>query len=862
MKPQKTIPPKLADQFLSWFCKGELLEEIQGDLHEYFEELQGKPKWKRNLFYWFHVFNFLRPFAIKKSRSNSSNFSIMFQHTLLISFRSFKRYKGSFLINLIGLSTGLACALLIYLWVNDELSVDKFHENDSRLFQAMLNHDYTHGITTSPATPGLLAETLVEEIPEVKHAVATTTGQNIHHSILSATGKNIKAVSRFAGKDYFNMFSYNLIQGDRSRVLSDKNAVVLSETLAIKLFNTTENVLGKEVELNHKERYTVSGVVEDIRSSSSDQFDFVLSVEVLKDRFPGFSQWGNTGLRTFVMLNEGANLNDLNMKIGSFIKSKHESSNATLFLRPYSDRYLYNKYENGRLVGGRIEYVKLFSIIAIFILIIACINFMNLSTARSLRQMKEVGIKKAIGANRKVLAFQYLGESMLMTFLSLGVSLIIVWLFLPHFNQITSKELILTFDLTFIICVALITILTGLIAGSYPALYLSGFNPVSVLKGKLSTSAREFGIRRALVVFQFMLTILLIVGVMVVYKQMEYLQSKNLGYDRDNVIMFKKEGEVEKHLETFLSEVKNIPGVVDASSTTHRLTGHQSRTSGLQWDGKTPDDFVPFEIVHVNYRLIETLEIEIIAGRAFSKEFASDESGIIFNEVAIKRMGLHDPIGESVKLRGEDRQIIGVTKDFHFQSFYEDVNPLFLLFNPGNTDKVVVKIEAGRERETIGRLQQFYQEYNPGFPLDYAFLDQGYQAQYVAEQRVASLSRYFSGLAIIITCLGLFGVMAFTAKRRTKEIGIRKILGSSAWGIIRLLSVDFAQMVLVAIVIAMPLSYIIVKNWLDDFAYRIDLAWWFFVGAGVIALFIALFTITLQTIKAANVNPVQCLRDE
>jgi hypothetical protein len=414
---------------------------------------------------------------------------------------------------------------------------------------------------------------------------------------------------------------------------------------------------------------------------------------------------------------------------------------------------LYGNYENGVQKGGRIEYVKLFSIIAVFILIIACINFMNLSTAPASRRMKEVGIKKLVGAGRKALILQYLAESVLATFLSQFMAIIIVALLLPQFNNITGKQLTLNFDLNLVLPVLGITLITGVFAGSYPAIYLSGFNPVTILKGKLSSSFGELWVRKGLVVFQFTLSVILIAGVLVVYKQIEFVQTKNLGYDKDNIIYLQLKGKIAENLETSLSEIKNIPGIVNASSTLHTLMGTYSTTSGLNWTGKAPDDDISFEDIEVNFDMIETLGIEMIAGRSFSRNFSNEETKIIFNETAIASMGLQDPVGKVVELFGENREIIGVVKDFHFESLHDDIKPLFFILNSNDARIITAKIQAGRERETIERLQKFHETYNPGYPLDYKFLDEDYRALYAAEQRVSILSKYFAGLAPS-TCWG------------------------------------------------------------------------------------------------------------
>ncbi|HNP19224.1 MAG TPA: ABC transporter permease [Fulvivirga sp.] len=784
----------------------------------------------------------------------------MFRHNILLAFRAFKRYKSSFFINLIGLTAGLACTLLIYLWVMDELNMDQFHAKNERLFRVMEHQQYADNIMSTWSTPGLLADGLKTEIPEIEYAVTTTW---VNTSTLSVGDNSIKSDGFYVGPDFFNIFSYGLIKGDANQVLVDKKNIVISEKLANQLFNTTDDVVGKIVQFEHSKDFIVSGLFKGTPQNSSYQFDFVLPYEVFRSENDWVNSWGNNGPNTMVTLIEGANEKEVSDKIAGFIKTKNENSNVTLFLRQYSDLYLYGRYKNGKQAGGRIEYVELFSLIAIFILVIACINFMNLSTARASRRMKEVGIKKAMGAKKGGLIAQYLSESLVISFFSLILSLLLVWSFLPQFNDITGKHIALELDWMSIMTLFGILIFTGLFAGSYPALYLSGFNTIRILKGEVRGSLGELWARRGLVVFQFTLSVILIVSVIAIYQQIKYVQGKNLGYNNENVISFGMEGKVEQNVETFLTELKRIPGVINVSTINHSLTGQQTNTSGLNWEGKNPDDLILFENMRVNYGLLETLGMELKEGRDFRKDSPSDTTKIIFNEAAIRIMGLEDPIGKVIKLWDEyDMEIIGVVKDFNFQSLHTEVKPIFMLLDPPNTWNVMARIEAGKEKETIASLTKFYESFNPGFVLDYSFLDQNFQRQYAAEQRVATLSRYFAGIAILISCLGLFGLAAFTAERRIKEIGIRKALGSSATGIVMLLSGDFTKLVLLAIGIAMPISYYLLSMWLERFAFRIDLSTWLFVGAAFIALIVAWLAVGSQAIKAANINPSKCLRSE
>jgi predicted permease len=786
----------------------------------------------------------------------------MVRHNLLIAYRNFLRYKSSFFINLIGLSSGLACALMILLWVNDELHVNKFHEHDSRLFQVMENVEQGGGIITRQTTSGPTAEALATEMPEVEAAV-TTTSDYIDDFVLSVGTNDIKAEGFYASSNFFKLFSYELIQGDRNKALSDKKAIVITEDLALRLFGTMKNVVGKTIESQHETEYQVTGILKDIPEVSSMKFDFVLTFQGFWDDNEWVRNWFNTAPQTFVLLKEGTDIDQFNRKIANLVRTKTEgkANHRTPFITRYSDAYLYGRYENGRLAGGRIEYVRLFSIVAIFILLIACINFMNLSTARASRRIKEVGLKKAVGARQGTLVVQYLSESTLIALLSLFLAVGLVLLFLPQFNTITGKNLVLSFNTNTVVALLGIVIFTGLVAGSYPALYLSKFSPVTVLKGKPNNFMGEVWIRKGLVVFQFTLSIVLIVSVMVVYQQIRYVQIENLGYDKENVLLLGVEGNVGEKTETFLEEIQKIPGVVAASGTGHDMTGHNGGTYGIEWPGKDPSDRTEFERMSVTYGFIELMGIEMHEGRSFSREHA-DTARIVFNEAAIEFMGMDDPVGKTVKLWGRDMEIIGVVKDFHFDSFHEKVKPQFFWVAPRNVGIVAVKIEPGKEREALAGLQDFYQEFNPGFPLDYRFLDEDYQQLYASEQRVAILSKYFAGLAILISCLGLLGLAAFTAERRVKEIGIRKVLGSTNFAIVRLLTAEYTMMVLAAIAIALPLSYFFARMWLNSFAFRIGLEWWLFPGAGLSALLIAWLTVGLLTVKAARVNPADCLRSE
>ncbi len=784
----------------------------------------------------------------------------MLKHSFIIIYRNFLRAKSYFLINLIGLSTGLACTLLIFLWVSDELNMNKFHEKDARLYQIMEHQKYADGLMTTTSTPGLLAETLKAEFPEVEYAATTTW---VNPFTLSFKDNNVKAKGFYVGHEFFNIFSFGLVQGNADQVLKDDRSIVICRSLAKKLFNSDTDVLGKTVELQHDKTFQVTGVFEDLPNASSLQFEFVLSYEEFKKDNDWLLEWDNNGPSTYVTFKEGTDAAAFSAKIKNWLKTKYKESETELFAFHYSDRYLHGRFENGKQSGGRIEYVQLFSIIAIFILLIACINFMNLSTARATRKAKEVGIKKSVGAQRYSLIFQFLSESMIVTALSVVFAFGLVWMALPQFNVITDKKINLSvLDPQLLLWAGVITIVTGLLSGSYPAFYLSGFRPASVLKGNVTGSLGELWARKGLVVFQFFLSVILIVSVLVIYRQIEYTQTKNLGYNKDHLIQLTIEGKLQESREAFLTEVRRVPGVASAASIGNQLLGRNNNTSGLNWEGKDPETNILFENVAVNYGTIETLGIEMAEGRSYSEQYGSDTTKIIFNEAGIRAMGMENPVGKKIKLWGQyDLEIIGVVKDFHYQSLHEQVAPLFFRLSPRNTWTVMIRLEAGREKEALQGIQSIYTNLNPGFAFEYQWQDQEYGKLYAAEQRVASLSFSFATMAILISCLGLFGLATFTAERRTKEIGIRKAMGSTSVNIVMLLSADFTKMVLLSIGLGLPASYWLLKQWLQRFAFHIDLGPGYFVLAGALALIIAWLTVASQAIRAANVNPVNCLRE-
>ncbi|MBS1661895.1 MAG: ABC transporter permease [Bacteroidetes bacterium] len=798
-----------------------------------------------------------------------------------IAWRHLLKDRQFTVLNLIGLATGLACILLIGLWIYDETHIDHFNAKGDRIYQVLKSTPDADGtLVTRETTQGLLASSMAAELPEVEAAVSVFHHNASAKGIIAAGEQRLKAELLFADKDFFRIFSYPILEGNKEHPLSDEDGVLLSDKLARKLFNTTEGLVGKTISWNAGDSfdgvYSIRGVYTAPPSNASDQFDLVFTYALFTRKMAGtmgdISFWGSNSIKTYLLLKPGVDARVFNEKVKDYTRKKIATLYArnadllkyegTLLLQRYSDKYLHNHYENGAPVGGRIEYVRLFSLIAGFILLIACINFMNLSTAKSASRIKEIGVQKMLGAGRGRLIGQYLGESILLAFGAMILALLLSRLLLPAFQTITGKDLHLPAGIGFFMSLFGIVLFTGLLAGAYPALYLSGFRSSMVLKSGMVGSSGKTWVRKGLVVFQFTLSTLLIVSVWVIYQQMQLVQNKNLGYDKDNTISFTGEGKLQKDLGGFLTVLRNIPGVRNASDMDGNMTVQYSQAGGgISWEGRTLTDGIEFTGLDMDYGMMDLLGLRMIKGRGFSPAFGTDSTSVIFNETAIAAMRLKDPVGKTVSLWGKPRTIIGVVRDFQFGSLYKKVAPFFLRYSPGN-NTIYVRIEAGKTRETLARIAQFYGRFNDGLPFEYTFMDEDYKALYNAEQTVAMLSRYFAGLAILISCLGLFGLVAFAAQKRQKEVGIRKVVGASVSNIVFLLSKDFLRLVSLSLVIAFPVAWWVLNHWLEGFAYRVSIGPVVFLLTGGLIFLIAMLTISLQSIRAALANPVDSLRTE
>jgi putative ABC transport system permease protein len=792
----------------------------------------------------------------------------MIRNYLKIALRNLVCRKTFSIINIAGLAMGIACSILIFLWVIDERNVDSFHANRNYLFQVYERNSYDGKIDAGYTTQGLLANELKRVIPEVQfssgyeHASAPGT-----QTTFEVTGKVIKMDGAFAGEDFFSMFSFPLLQGSPQTALIKYEAIAISKKMAELFFGTTSSAIGKIIRYENKEDLLITAVFDDLPANSSIQFDFLRSWSAYVKQNDWVHNWGNSSPYTFIQLQKNADAEKVQAKIKDFIyryQQRDKSFVVELGLQPYSDRYLHSTFNKGRIDGGRIEYVRIFTLIAVFILLIACINFMNLATARSVTRAKEIGVRKVVGALRSVLIGQFIGEALMLSFFSAIIGLGLVSLSLPAFNSLTGKQISMPLSQPiFWFYLAALIIITGFVAGSYPALFLSSLNPVKVLKAgpKFSWSALFF--RKALVVFQFTLSIILIVGMIVTYRQMQYIQSKNLGYDRENLIYAPIEGDMVKNYGVFKEQAGKIPGVVSISKMRNSPTVIEHHTGSIGWEGKDPNLSVSFADAVVGYDFTKTLRLKIKSGRDFSNEFGNDSASFLLNETAVQKIGYEEPVGKTITWGNRKGTIIGVLQDFHFNSLHQSIDPLIIRLDENwNWGTVLIRIRGENTAQALSALKTLWKELNPKFPFTYTFSDEQYALLYKTEQIITRLSTYFAILAIFISCLGLFGLALFSANQRTKEIGVRKVLGASVINIASLLTTNFLKPVAVAIVIAIPVSKYFMQRWLESFAYKIEMQWWLFAGAGISAVFIALVTVSYQAIKAALTNPVKNLRTE
>lgn len=807
----------------------------------------------------------------------------MLKHYFKIAIRNLWKNKGFSAINIFGLASGLAICLLILFYVNNELGYDQYNTKADRIYRVDGDLQFGGNHFIIAQSPDPLVPTLKQDFPQVEQFVRFRSHGGIMVKKRNENLEEDKVI--YTDSTLFSVFTLPMIQGDPSTALTQPNSVVITESTAKKYFNSTD-VVGKSMVFGDTGNYKITGVIKDIPRQSHFHYDFFISMYGQLSPYE-INQWTSNNFNSYVVLKKGANANQLSARLNGFVM-QHVAPFFTSWdltaeefakqgnylhysLMPLEKIHLYSNKSGELEANGNIQYVYIFSLIAFFILLIACVNFINLSTARSANRAKEVGVRKVLGSLRKNLITQFLSESVLVSFVSLVLALVIAALLLPYFNQLSGKDMTVNLFLTpwLLPAAILLMIIVGLIAGSYPALYLSSFKPVQVLKGKLAKGFKSTWLRSSLVVFQFCISIILVIGTLVIYSQLNYIRNKDIGFDRSQVLIIKNTEALGKQAKVFEDEVKKLNGVENATITGYLPTAGWRSDSPLFPEATTDTkNAVSTQIWRIDENYIPTLGMKMVAGRNFSADFPTDSSGIIINEAALKLFGFKDPVNRPLyymdnfpKKDFTKYHIIGVVKDFNFNTLRDVVTPLCFFYQPQNSS-IAFRVHPANMSNLISTIQNKFKSLAPGQPFSYSFMDDDFNKIYNNEQRMGGISITFSALAILIACLGLLGLITFAAEQRAKEIGIRKVLGANAGDIVSMLSKDFLKLVFVASVIAIPLAWWAMNKWLQGFAYRIQISWWVLVSAALLAVLIALATIFYQAAKAAVANPIKSLRTE
>ena len=801
----------------------------------------------------------------------------MLKNLIKTSFRSLLKNKAFTIINILGLSLGLVAFLLILFYVSDEVSYDRYNVNADRIYR--INSDIKYGGSTSlfAITPPPLANALETSFPEVEKATQLLQASNVQFKKGSQIFPESKSV--YAKSSLFDVFTLSMVSGKSKDALSEPNTIVISERAAKKYFASTD-VVGRYLMLaSENKNYRITGVIKNMPQQSHFNFDYFLSLSSVPKPDTG---WGNFSINTYVLLKKGTDINLFQKKINQLIHKHFGEQNYAklekggnyirLNVMPVIDIHLRSNRQFELGTNSSITYIYIFSVIALFVLLIACINFMNLSTARSANRAREVGIRKVLGASRKYLIGQFLAESILITLFASILAVLAAWALLPFFNQLSGKELSLSFNIVAWLVPILLTIvlIVGVLAGAYPAFYLSSFQPISVLKGKIASGFKRSFFRNFLVVFQFSISIFLIVGTLVIYNQLHYIQTKDLGFNRNQVLVVKNV-QVLENAKIFKQEVKQLSGVDNATLSGFLPTGASRGPNNVFKDRSTTAKGALYtEVWPVDADYLNTMGMKIAEGRNFSPAFISDSSAMVINETAALRLGygsdaigkkLYFPQNEKGKVVIKEYRIIGVLKDFNFSSLRDNITPVVMMLNDDN-GALSVRVHAKDMKPFVAKIQQVWHKFSPNQQLEYSFMDQDFDTAYKAENRTGGLFITFTVLAIVIACLGLFSLAAYAAEQRTKEIGIRKVLGASARAITIMLSKDFIKLVAISIIIAAPLAWFAMNKWLQGFAYRQNIQWWVLAAAALVSVIIAFITISFQSIKAALANPVESLRSE
>ena len=789
----------------------------------------------------------------------------MLKNFFKIAWRNLLRNKAFSFINISGLAVGMAAAILILLWIQNEMSHDRFHKKIDRIYTLNNRDKFNGAMWAWNWTPKILAPTLKQDYPDVEEAVRTTRCS----FLMSIGDKHLNEAGCFTDPSFLKVFSFPLTEGNVTTALGQVNNIVLTQKLAKKLFGH-EDAVGKIIRIDSSDNFTVTGVMKDLPNNTAFDFEYLLPWSYMSRLGWSDSSWGNNSVQSYVLLKPGVSEVSFDAKIKNITidhtKGSADSSTTRVFTQPLADQWLYSKSENGYYVGGRIETVKLFAIIAAFILLIACINFMNLSTARSEKRAKEVGIRKVVGAQKRFLVMQFIGESILLSFFAFVLSLLIVLVSLPAFNSLVGKKLFIDFGNVYFWLFSLAFILlTGILAGSYPAFYLSSYQPVKVLKGTFKAAHALVTPRKILVVLQFTFAIALIICTIIVVQQIKYAQDRDAGYVKDKLVYINIDGDDEKYYQSIRNELISSGAAVAVTKSMSPITQRYSDGWGWQWTGSTQEDLkTDFVRMASDADFVKTMGVHLVEGRDIDiYKYPTDSTALLLNEAAVRVMHLKNPVGTIVKTDDREWHVIGVLKDFIYQSPYEKVQQLAVMGPKSWFNVIHFKLNpANSTQRDLQLAENIFKKYNPQYPFDYKFVDESYALKFHEEKRKATLAGLFAALTIFISCLGLFGLATYMAENRIKEIGVRKVLGASIFGITSLLSKDFLLLVIVSLVIASPIAWWAMSVWLKDYSYHVSIEWWVFVLAGVLSVLIALVSVSYQSIRAAISNPAKSLRTE
>ncbi|MFY0607069.1 MAG: ABC transporter permease [Cyclobacteriaceae bacterium] len=781
-----------------------------------------------------------------------------------VTLRNLKRNALYSVINISGLSIGIVCSILILLWVSDETSFDLFIPKHEKLHQVWVNAEFDDKINSWRSVPLPLYEALKDRDSNIKRTTVVDWGGD---HLLSVGDKRLLKEGHFVGDEFLEMFEFELLSGNAESVLDDPSSIVISESLSKQLFGNNDPI-GELIRIDDAHSLKVTGVLKDIPGNSSFEFEYLMTYDQWEKASPWVvenkTNWGNYSFQVFVELYEAEKHAAAEAGIANLLTEKgQDDMPRTLFLHPMAKWRLYSDFENGVPRGGMSDYVRLFTFVAIFILLIACINFMNLATARSEKRAKEVGIRKSLGSQRRQIILQFIGESLVISIIAYILAIGAAYLVLPGYNILVDKTLAI--DLTsptFWLFSLGVIVVTGIISGSYPAFYLSSFNPVATLKGSIKVGKGATTPRKFLVVFQFGFSILLMITVVVIYQQIELVQNREIGYDQENLIAVYMTDDLTDNYDILKQELLQSGAVESVTRSNSTITQINSNNF-LGWPGKPENQRVIFVTISAGYDYAKTMGIKMLHGRDFSKEFSTDSSAIVINKAALDLMGLEDPIGTQLDLWGDKRTLIGVMDNALMGSPYTEVRPLFVIYNPDWINAISVRLKPGNDlTATLDAVGEVFNKHNPAYPFDYEFADVEFDKKFATIEMTKKLSLVFSCLAIFITGLGLFGLASFTAEQRTKEIGIRKVLGASVTNLVVLMSKDFSRLVIVAFVLAAPIAWYLLDGYLDRYKIRIDIQWWIFPLVGLVALGFAMAIVSNQANKAAKANPVKSLRNE